>query len=188
MQSRRWSFAGTSLSRLLTQWKHCSLWIGEHKSAQSACKCMNMSGILVRNISDCLQAAADLFDWVRKRKHIRYQVLGKANGGPNQRIRVESIHNCQRSPSLFLKRLAEFRWVVCRLTYVDWPQPELLISTRIWGSVLNRNLCTYLIQQLCHTLEEAATVSLARGCPSVVGLFPAGSMQLFQQERCLVDA
>jgi len=29
---------------------------------------MNTSGILVYNISDCLQTAADLFDWTKKRK------------------------------------------------------------------------------------------------------------------------
>ena len=32
---------------------------------------MDMSGILVCNIRDCLQTAADLFDWTSKRKTYR---------------------------------------------------------------------------------------------------------------------
>ena len=37
-------------------------------SAQYWCKCMDMSGILVHNISDCLQTAWDSIDWTKKRK------------------------------------------------------------------------------------------------------------------------
>ena len=35
-----------------------------------------MSGIAVQNISDCLQTAADLFDWTTKRKTYKKSLYG----------------------------------------------------------------------------------------------------------------
>jgi len=66
-----------SVSRSLTQWKHCSLSIGiTSDSVHNRCKYMTMSGILVRNISDCLQIVATYFIEIDRGKRIGYYCTG----------------------------------------------------------------------------------------------------------------